>query len=358
MRDFPTITDPTYQPRKLSAFERFLVRFIRDERDLPFVKLSLKITLLFVPSTLVLFSPLLTGAAWRIWATIHLIVCLFVFLAPYTLMLHNTSHRPLYKKEYQIWNKYVPWVIGPFFGQAPELYFMHHMGMHHNEGNMPDDKSSTMPFQRDSLSDFLTYFFRFLFIGAIELKQYFFGKKRDAMGMKVLKYDWTYILVLILMASFVNLGATMVVFIIPLIYIRLGMMAGNWGQHAFVDPDYPDNDYTSSITCINTRYNQSCFNDGYHISHHLVANRHWTDHPQELIDNLDTYSKQKALIFEGIDFHGVFFLLILKRYDILARHLVNINGNTFASEEEAIALMRQRTKRFSKEALAMYAHAQ
>ena len=29
---------------------------------------------------------------------------------------------------------------------------------------------------------------------------------------------------------------------------------------------------------------------------------------------------------------------MVKRYDVLAKHLVNINGNTFASDEEAIAI--------------------
>jgi hypothetical protein len=54
------------------------------------------------------------------------------------------------------------------------------------------------------------------------------------------------------------------------------------------------------------------------------------------------YAKNKALVFEGIDFLGVYLLLIRKRYDVLAEHLVNIN-DTFASEEEAIKLMKQRT---------------
>jgi hypothetical protein len=58
--------------------------------------------------------------------------------------------------------------------------------------------------------------------------------------------------------------------------------------------------------------------------------------------NADDYAKNKALVFEGIDFLGVYLLLMRKRYDVLAEHLVNING-TFASEEEAIELMKQRT---------------
>ena len=36
-----------------------------------------------------------------------------------------------------------------------------------------------------------------------------------------------------------------------------------------------------------------------------------------------------------------------KRYDKLADNLVNINGNMFQSKEEAIALMKERTKKIA-----------
>ena len=83
------------------------------------------------------------------------------------------------------------------------------------------------------------------------------------------------------------------------------------GGAAFVDPDDPSNDYKSAITCINARYNHRGFNDGYHISHHLVANRHWTDHPAELQENLQAYVDNDAIIFEGIDFFMVWLLSLI-----------------------------------------------
>ncbi|MEZ4340587.1 MAG: hypothetical protein R3B82_28535, partial [Sandaracinaceae bacterium] len=125
------------------------------------------------------------------------------------------------------------------------------------------------------------------------------------------------------------------------------------GQHAFVDPDEPDNDYKSSITCINGRYNRRCFNDGYHISHHLVANRHWTDHPGELEDHLEAYRENDAIIFEGIDFFLVWVLLMLRRYDTLADHFVELREEP-RSKEEIIALFKRRLTKFSPEKLAAY----
>ena len=354
MRAFPEITDPVFEKKEWSKMDKFFLSKIRDERDLPFIYLMIKITLTMIPSAIILFSPLLQGNWWYGLVIIHVLMFVVVFIGPYTLMLHNTSHRPFFKRENEAWNKYIPWVLGPFMGQSPDLYFIHHMGMHHNEGNMPEDKSSTMPFQRDSLMGFLHYYFRFLFIGILELTQYFFGKKKSSLGRKAISQEFIYLSFLVLLAVFVNLGATMAVFILPLIIIRLGMMSGNWGQHAFVDPDEPNNDYTSSITCINAAYNKQCFNDGYHIGHHLVPNMHWTDMPGELLKNKDKYAANKSLIFEGIDFQMVWFFLMIKRYDILAKHLVNINGTTFKDDDEAIAIMKHRTKRFSKERLQYF----
>lgn len=47
-----------------------------------------------------------------------------------------------------------------------------------------------------------------------------------------------------------NAKATGVVYLAPLLLLRIGLMVGNWGQHAFVDHEEPDSDYRSSVTLI------------------------------------------------------------------------------------------------------------
>jgi hypothetical protein len=69
--------------------------------------------------------------------------------------------------------------------------------------------------------------------------------------------------------AYVNWRATLVVFFIPVVAVRFLMMAGNWGQHAFVAADAPESAFKNSITCLAARYNRRCFNDGYHIGHHV-----------------------------------------------------------------------------------------
>jgi hypothetical protein len=47
-----------------------------------------------------------------------------------------------------------------------------------------------------------------------------------------------------------NFRATLFVFLLPLLVLRIALMVGNWGQHAIVDEHDPDSDFRSSITLI------------------------------------------------------------------------------------------------------------
>ncbi|MBT8189202.1 MAG: fatty acid desaturase, partial [Bacteroidia bacterium] len=240
MRELPTITDPTFtEVKSYSSFDRFLLKYINDERDLPFVHLIIKLTCINLPVALLLFTPLLTGWVW--WAVGLFYGGLVIYyVGPFTLMLHNTSHRRLFKQKYKIMNHYIPWVIGPFLGQSPETYFSHHIGMHHAENNMEGDKSSTMSYQRDSFIDFVKYGGGFLLIGVWELAEYFRKKKFMKLYKMVMRGEFSFIFLIIILGYF-HLQAALWVFITCTIIVRLSMMAGNWGQHAFIDANTPDN---------------------------------------------------------------------------------------------------------------------
>ena len=122
----------------------------------------------------------------------------------------------------------------------------------------------------------------------------------------------------------ISIAATVVVFVFPVIAVRFLMMAGNWGQHAFIDQADPANCYTNSITCINATYNERCFNDGYHIGHHVKQNRHWTEMPEDFQRNIKRYAAEKAIVFQKIDFFVVWLLLMFKKYDTLAGLMVQL----------------------------------
>lgn len=351
MRPFPELTDPTYQEKaSYNDFDKFWLSKMRDKRDLVFVYFTLRLIAIFIPMAIILYLPLPSFVLWPV-AILYTFLNVIRYKSRFTLMLHCTSHRPWFKSDYHYLNKFLPWILGPFMGQSPEAYFSHHVGMHHLEGNLEDDDSSTMHFQRDSKLDFAKYLFGFLFFGLFRLTAYFNKKKRPTLRNNAIIGESLFFIGSIVLCSF-NWQATLVVFILPFLTTRITMMLGNWAQHSFVDADDPANEYKNSVTCINHKFNQRCWNDGYHISHHLKPSMHYTEHPQHLLDHKEEYAANKSIIFHGIEFGGIWLRLMKKDYQGLADYVVNIN-NTFESDEEIIALLKHRTKKIPKNGLTM-----
>ena len=343
MKILGSIHDPVFNPKPYTFADNVFLPFLKDERDLPFIYLTLKITFTLIPLAVLLFMPLVTGWVWGLLAVVYLVLNNIVFKGPYGLMLHCTSHRPLFKPAYKWMNYHLTWVLSLFFGQTPETYFSHHMGMHHPENNLEPDESSTMAYQRDSFRSFLAYFADFFFFGLVELATYLKKKNRMKLFYRALFGEFCFFAMVVALC-FVNWAATLVVFILPFVIFRFVAMVGNFTQHAFIDQNDPANPYRNSITCINVKYNHKCWNDGYHISHHYRPALHWTEHPAFFIKTLDKYAKNQAIVFDGLDYMKVFYFLMNKRYDVLAQHVVNVN-NTFRDEAELITVLQSRTQR-------------
>ncbi len=328
-------------PRVETTLDRLLVTLINDERDLPFLYLIAQCIAVAMMGVGLFFVP--QQYIWYV-APVYWVVLAFGVLDRFILMLHCTSHRALFKKQHAWMNQIIPWGIGPFMGETPETYFAHHMGMHHPENNLPEDLSSTMKYQRDSFAHWLVYYTDFLFFGLARLVGYHARKGNPKMLMRTVVGELSFLAVALGLCA-VNWRASASVFLIPLVIVRLLMMAGNWGQHAFVDASDPGNPYKNSITCINSRYNRRAFNDGYHIHHHVKARTHWTELPTEFRDNIETYGREDAIVFEGVDFFMVWVFLMLGMWETLAKRFVRLPGAPARTDAEAIEFMKSRVKR-------------
>lgn len=328
-----------------SRWARYWAKKLNDPRDVIFVNLGLGMLLSMWSAAGVLFY----WGEFSWWWIVAYAALLMTWVDRFTLMLHCTSHRPLFNQKHRALNDiFVPWLLSPVFGQTPNSYFVHHMGMHHREGNLFGDLSTTMPFRRDRWIDFLKYWGRFMTIGIVDLYRYHARGGRKKMARKLVTGELVFWGGSALLAAFVSLQATLIVFVIPVVVLRTMMMAGNWGQHAFVDPEDPKSDYKSSITCLNTRYNRRCFNDGYHIVHHLKPSLHYTEMPSELEKNQRVYGENDAIVFDGLDFHQVFWLLMTGQKRALARHFVHLAGAPVRSEPEILELFERRLRPFPR----------
>ncbi|KAA8569348.1 hypothetical protein EYC84_001000 [Monilinia fructicola] len=222
-----------------------------------------------------------------------------LYCGPFTLMLHNHIHNNgVLVKKYAWLDKTFPYILEPLMGHTLHSYYYHHIKCHHVEGNGPDDLSSTLRYQRDDIVDFLKYWGRFMFFIWLELPLYFFRTKKTKLACEVLFWEVGSYVGMYVMAK-LNFWPTLFVLLLPFLQMRIGLMVGNWGQHALVDEIDPDSDYRSSIVLIDVASNRNCFNDGK-----------------------DKYDSGKALVFQNIDYIMMFVKLMQKDYEHLAGCLV------------------------------------
>ena len=316
---------------------------LNDARDTFVLWLMLKCALVAGVGVSLFVWPRALGVnVWYV-APLYWALLMGVVLDRFTLMLHFTSHRQLFNRRYRRLNHLIPWLLGPFFGQTPNSYFAHHMGMHHREENLPDDLSSTMRFTRNRLSHWLRYYFRFLLIGLPELLLYFYKRKNWKLFGRVAFGEGVYWSVAAL-GLWLRPEATLVVLLVPLLLMRTLMMMGNWTQHSFISQEHPEDPFQSSITCINTRYNRRCFNDGYHILHHLAPRAHWTEHPMLFEKALAEYAAHDAIVFDGVDYFEIWLSMMLGRWGFLADRFVHLDGAPTRSRDEVIAFLQSRVQ--------------
>ncbi|KAI1186005.1 fatty acid desaturase [Nemania serpens] len=302
------------------------------------------------------FTTSLPSAMWLFYQFSYLHGILHVllqgwYIGTYTLLRHQHIHQRgvLAKRSWMQFFDYVfPYVMDPLMGHTWNSYFYHHVKHHHVEGNGPDDLSSTVRYQRDNIWHFLHYVGRFYFFIWLDLPLYFVRKGRWAMGLRVAFWELLNYAAIIFLLHF-DFRPALFTFLVPLLIMRLGLMVGNWGQHAFVDADEPDSDYRSSITLIDVPSNRYCYNDGYHTSHHLNPLRHWRDHPVHFLQSKEIYSREHALVFHNIDYLMITVRLMMRDYKHLAKCLVPIGDQIDMTIEQRVTMLKRHTRKFSEE---------
>lgn len=337
-----TVEAPAYGD---SALSRWCKTALYQARDEVFVRLTIQRIAIASAMMGSMFAVTQLAPAF-VWPAMAVYFALWGWLTPpVILMLHNTMHRPFIKAPKALdWAH--PFVMSFFYG-IPTGYREHHLGIHHFEDNMPNDLSSTMRYQRDSFAHFLVYFARFFFLSIVEVPLYLFRHKRRSMARRALFGELAHLSV-IATAMYVEWHFGLIAFLVPYVSCRFMMMVGNWGQHAFVNTSRKNDGISNSVTCINSVYNRRCFNDGYHIGHHLMAARHWTELPGDFVKNRELYAKEDAIVFEGIDFFLVSVNLWLGRYEYLAKHFVRLDG-VQRDDAEIVAMLKDRVKPIRQE---------
>lgn len=243
--DCASRVSPTLNRYFLQPYIRWAGKVARHETDVAMITHLFLYSATSVPSAIILY---------RHFTYIHGVLhaaLQFYLLGTYTLMMHQHIHqRGVLAKRFALVDKLFPYVLDPMMGHTWNTYYYHHVKHHHVEGNGPDDLSSTIRYQRDSVPDFLHYVGRFFFFVWLDLPLYFLRKNRPVLAVKAGAWEFSSYLFYYAMARGFGGRATFFVYLVPFLLLRMGLMVGNWGQHAFVDDEEPDSDFRSSITVI------------------------------------------------------------------------------------------------------------
>ena len=324
--------------------ENLLKRKEQNNIFILYVMINILLTIIPFAITLYLLEKSIPEIFLCFLGVVYVYFLLSTYARSFILGLHYSTHTPIFNKKWQFLRHITSNILCMFFGIPPLMYYAHHIAMHHCENNrMPDDLSSTMPYQRDSKLEHFKYMLRFVIGIWIELPYCLFRKKRYKVAAHCVCGELIFFTSIYYLFSFSPI-ATFFVFIVPIIVISFALMQGNWKQHIFVDPDEVDNNYKSTYTCINTSTNALNFNDGYHVEHHENPAMPWHRLPEYFQGQIANYAKHDGFIFTEIGSTQVGRLVLNGQLDRLADHYLNV-GQKQRTKAELIAEFKRRLQK-------------
>jgi fatty acid desaturase len=315
---------------------------LRDSRDTPALRIMVSLTLTVVPIfvlQLVLGKPRILLAI-----AFYLSLCGLKFQRSVRMFSakHMEAHRPqgYFSEKYdRFFGRYVEFFLGYFYGDLPELGRTVHVRLHHKENGGPDDNASTNGYDRTRPLHFFWYLSDNIWTALGFVPYTYFKARGDEKNRSRMIWGITRYFLYFGAVFIYDWRIGIVYVLVPLLSMNFIMAITSWVQHAFCDPEHPDDYFACTVTIFDEL---NFMNEGYHLCHHHRSSLHWAELPAHQECIRDKMKESGSLVFRDLDFMELFIeLTLLRRMDVLASKLVPWEP---MKHEQKLALLAKRTK--------------